>query len=228
MVEIIPAILPKSLTDLRDHLERIRGTTTLVQIDVVDGAFASNRTWPYSAPGSFEKITRGAEGLPYWEDFDFQFDLMVEHSLREAPCFIEAGGSSVVVHAASPDAHEAMVTLESLRGGDFGVAIGIALLPGATVSDLVAFEGLYDFVQIMGIKKVGFQSQPFDERTPALIQELRTTNPELVIQVDGGVSLKNARALGQAGANRLVCGSGIFAEPDPRAAYKALRTEANA
>ncbi len=79
----------------------------------------------------------------------------------------------------------------------------------------------------MGIEKVGFQGEPFDKHAIYLVERMRRRYPELIIQVDGGVSLENANALAKAGASRLIVGSAIFGEDDPIAASKALQVEAN-
>jgi ribulose-phosphate 3-epimerase len=228
MVEIIPAILPKTFNDLKNALAAVHDVAPVVQIDAVDGIFAPNKTWPYGAKGSFEKILKGDEGLPYWEDVDFQFDLMVAEPTKEVPCFVEAGASGIVIHAANPHASEALDALQSLRGGDFAVAVGVALLPSMGLPDVEPFVGLYDFVQVMGIEAVGFQGKLLDDRACMLIKKLRELYPECIIQVDGGVALENVYTLAQSGANRLVCGSAIFGAPDAGIAYQELVAGANA
>jgi len=223
-VEIVPAILPRSAADLENHLEKIRDSVPLVQIDVVDGIFAPTKTWPYVGGDEFERIVAQDEGLPFWEDFDFQFDLMVDDAAKQAERFVQAGAAGIVIHAAA-GARGALEALQESRGG---VSLGLALLPGATVDQLQMFDGLYDFVQVMGIAEVGSQGNPFDERTLALVTALRAAYPAVLIQIDGGVSLSNASALVQVGANRLVVGSSIFKTDDPLEAYKKLYTEVNA
>lgn len=224
MVEIIPAILPKSFTDLQQLLSYVQNVAMVVQIDVVDGMFAPNKTWPYVGGEEFEKIAAQDEGLPFWEDFDFQFDLMVANPQEEAERFVQAGAAGIVIHAMSQGARSALEVLQESRGS---VSLGVAILPSATVGDVQAFDGLYDFVQVMGISDVGFQGKSFDDRAFALVAMLRATYPQLLIQVDGGVSLSHTEALVQAGANKLVVGSAIFGAKDPVEAYKALYTEAN-
>ncbi len=222
---IIPAILPKSFTDLKQHLVQMQGVAPLVQVDVVDGIFAPTKTWPYTGGDEFEKIVAQDEGLPFWEDIDFQFDLMLANPKDEMERFVQTGAASVIVHAMSPGAKEALVLLQESRPI---VSVGVAFLPSAAVADVQAFEGLYDFVQVMGIAEVGSQGKPFDTQTLFLVAALRAARPELLIQIDGGVSLSNAEALVQAGANRLVVGSAIFGAKDPVDAYKALYTRVNA
>ena len=66
----------------------------------------------------------------------------------------------------------------------------------------------------MGIARIGFQGEPFDERVIEKIKEIKKHYPEMIVSVDGGVSLENAQALIEAGATRLVSGSAIFEDSD--------------
>lgn len=225
MIEIIPAILPKSYSELEEKLALVRDAAPVVQIDVVDGIFAPSKTWPYAGGEMFSSIVSQEEGFPFWEDFDFQFDCMVSHALRDARDFVSAGASSLVIHGAGRDALETLEQLQSEREGEFGVALGVALLPGDEVGVFAQYKALVDFVQVMGIAKVGFQGSEFDPRALSLVASLRQNHPELIIQIDGGVRLENARAIARAGANRLVVGSAIFSQADPKEALNALKNK---
>ena len=232
MLEIIPAILETSLTDIEGQLARVRGTAREVQLDVGDGIFVQNKTWPFTNAAQraeFDRITAQEEGLPLWEDFDFEVDLMIQSPEANALAWVSAGASRIILHAASDGAPAAARALQGARGEEniFPVKVGIALASSAQAADLEPFEGLYDFVQVMGIERVGFQGQAFDERTVALVAQLRQMYRDLTIQVDGGVTLQNARSLAQAGANRLIVGSDIFGSSDPKKEIEALRSEAN-
>ncbi len=219
-IEIVPAILPKDLEDLRTSLERVRGVVPLVQIDVVDGKFAPNTTWPYTEHGAWE--------LPMRDEFAFEVDCMIERA-SDAVRWIEGGASRIVVHAKSPDVLEALKLLQPYRTLGVATPVGVALAAHDTLKKLAEFDGLYDFVQVMGIDSVGFQGEPPDphHHELTLLRQLRTTYPKLLIQVDGAVA-PHVRELAQAGANRLVIGSAIVHAQNSRAAYQTLYTEANA
>ncbi len=228
LVEIIPAILPKSFADLTEHLENMQGITRAVQIDMVDGLFARNVTWPYNDRELFEKIVAGNEGMPLWEKFDFEFDIMAEHPDRDVESFVRAGASRIVLHSASTGAKDAALALQSFRMMlDMPTSVGIALSPSDSPSTLDSFFGLYDFIQVMGISRVGFQGEPLDESVLILIEQLRQECPDFTIQVDGGVSLENVAKLVKAGGRRLIVGSAIFSADNPIQALKDLRAEAN-
>lgn len=232
MVDIIPAVLPKNFKDLEAHLAMVRpgmSGAKMAQIDVVDGRFARNRTWPYRDESTFTKIVEDERGLPYWEEFDFQFDLMIDHPEERVMDFIHAGGSHIILHVRSGGALEAFEKVIGMReeSGAFSVRAGLALLPTAQPDELEPFEAQFDFVQVMGIERVGFQGEPFDKHAIYLIERLRSRYPELIIQVDGGVSMENANMLAKAGASRLVVGHDIFEADDPVQEIAKLRAEAN-
>ncbi|HEX8993822.1 MAG TPA: hypothetical protein VF803_01065, partial [Candidatus Paceibacterota bacterium] len=216
-------------SDIEARLEQIRGSDVpLVQLDVVDGVYARNRTWPYTdAEGKeeFARIVSQEEGLPLWDDFDYEIDLMAAHPALEVEKWVDAGAVRVVVHLDADGAREALEKLRPYRGGDdsLGIKVGVALSSTASVDELLPIEGLYDFVQVMGIERVGFQGQSFDPRCAEVIKALRAKYPDLQIQVDGGVKEDNAHILTEAGANRLVVGGAIFGSLTPRRALEELK-----
>lgn len=227
-VQIIPAVLPKSFEDLTAHVEKVRSVARLIQIDVVDGIYARNKTWPYKDRSTFDKIIVEEHGLPFWQDHDYEFDLMIEDPHLVAKEYVSAGASRIIVHANAHGAVEGIHALAELREdtGAYTITTGLALLPTMHPDVLDSFETLYDFVQVMGIDKEGFQGQSFNEQTITLIERLRHRYPELPIQVDGAVTIHNARALVVAGANRLVVGSAIFEAAEPLVAYEEILKEA--
>ncbi len=231
MIEIIPAVLAKDFKDLERQIERVRGLSKMVQIDVVDGSYARTRTWPYTDHATFEKIVEQEHGLPHWDELDFEFDLMIEDPLGELARFVQAGASSIIIHASSPGAPAALQKLVDLRedSGAFVVRAGLALRAHDGPEMLEQFEEQYDFVQVMGIEHEGRQGEPFDpdKRALYLVERLRHLYPALPLQVDGHAA-GHERELVKAGATRLVVGSALTQAKDPRAAYKQIYTRANA
>jgi ribulose-phosphate 3-epimerase len=224
MIEIIPAVLPKSVTDLEVQLAHIQDLGGTVQIDMVDGVYAKNISWPYSAAGSFDAFASGDEGIPFWREFEFQFDVMAQHPELHVEEYVRAGASSIVIHARAEGAMDALKLLQQYRGTELvPVEVGVALMAGASPELLLPFEGLYDFVQVMGIGRVGVQGEPFDERCLELIQKLRTLYPQLVIQVDGGIDMETIKKIAQAGVNRAIVGHAIVRADDPMEAITDLR-----
>lgn len=219
MVKIIPAVLPKSFSELEATLLTIKGIVSTVQVDIVDGIFAPNATWPYDEMGNieFEKILLGERTLPHKDDFDFELDLMVDDALEAADKWVRVGASRLIIHAKSRHAKEALESLQGVRGEGRGlISLGVALPSGGKAEMFAPFRNLCDSVQVMGIEKVGFQGEPFNEQSLLLIQALHEEYPQLQISVDGGVRMENISKLVNAGATRLVAGSLILSSSNPK------------
>ena len=226
--------MPKNFENLNEDLSLVSGLVPLVQIDVMDGAFVPNKTWPYmkSAPGSepagdpdFAKILHEEGGFPLWEELDFEADLMVANPGAAAKEWITAGAKRIILHVESMgDAGAAKAFVQEIknslpsRDSFFYTEIGVALNPETSNEVLEPLMEYIDFVQFMGIAKIGFQGQPFDERVLEKISRLRAAHPNVTISVDGGVNFETAKKLIEAGANRLVIGSAIFESDDIPAA----------
>jgi ribulose-phosphate 3-epimerase len=229
MVEVVPAILPKDLDDLRDKMAQVSGQAPLVQIDICDGKFVPSKTWPYVKGGmeEFEKIITEDEGFPFWDSLDLEIDLMVKRPEEVVDAWIKAGAKRLVLHIeSSPDILNTIKRLREeygiAREESFGLEIGVALdirTPNEElfeILDLIDEEGksIIDFVQFMGIDNVGFQNQEFNDQVLEKISDLRNLYQDIQISVDGGVSLDNASDLISAGATRLISGSAVFDSGD--------------
>lgn len=225
MIEIIPAILPKNLAELEESLERLRSVSRTVQIDVVDGEFAPNKTWPYTDRSDFETILSEEEGLPFWEDFNFEIDLMVANATEDALDWVKAGAARIIVHVESADDRGALEALQEFRSknGGPGIEVAIAISLGTSLEKLESLVHLVSEIQVMGIERIGFQGESFDERALARISELKGLYPTHIIGVDGGVTLLNISAIIEAGATRVAVGSAIFSSDDPEAAYREFK-----
>ncbi|MDP3958336.1 MAG: hypothetical protein Q8Q36_02640 [bacterium] len=217
MPEIIPALMPKTIEELRDKLALVRGAARYVQLDTMDGKFVPNVSFPYEAKG---KLGQMPGELPFWEDFNFEFDLMVEHPEETVGAFLSLGASRIVLHAESSEAHLLLRAIDEIR--NFDCEAGIAAGNDTPLSALEPFLYRVNFAQIMGIRRVGFQGEPFDARAISRIQELRAKYPELSISVDGGVNLETISYLAEAGADHFVVGSAVFDVGDAKGAIEAL------
>jgi ribulose-phosphate 3-epimerase len=230
MSVIVPAIIPTSKEDLEDKLARLAGIASDVQIDVVDGRFVGPASWPYAGMGAQELAAMAAneEMLPHWGQVSFDIDLMALDPEETLGAWVELGANRITIHTESTGALARLV-------GDFGVRFGHAkgFAPGLISLGLAVgldtdpailepFIEDIDYVQFMGIKKIGGQGQPFDDRAVRRVAALRRRHPEILIQVDGGVSRASAPALLSAGADRLVVGSALWKAPDLAAEYAAL------
>lgn len=211
---LVPAILPASRTDLEEKLAiaaETRGVTR-VQIDAVDGRFATPAAWPYTAPAEFQAL--GREGLPHQGRLEYEVDLMCMDAETAAGAWLTLGASRLTFHAESSVNPARLVASARRRyGGEGVVSFGLAL---NIASDLALLEPALagiNYVQFMGIKTIGRQGQPFERRVLERIRAFRARHPDMPVQVDGGVSPKNAKELVALGVSSLIMGSAFFADP---------------
>lgn len=220
MIEIIPAIMPKSFSDLSEKMSLVSGFVPMVQIDVMDGVFVPSKSWPYvkNPDPDFEYIQKEQKEFPYWQELDFEVDLMVNNAEVLAGSWIGAGAKRLIFHIESlvnsKSAIEQIKKSLPVKDSFLYTEIGIAINPDTPNEKLEPVLSQVDFVQFMGIQKIGFQGQPFDDRVLEKIIRLRTELPNVTISVDGSVNMETAPSLMDAGVNRLVIGSAIFERED--------------
>lgn len=226
MIEIIPAIIPKSFQDLQQKMSLVTGFVPLVQVDVVDGVFVPSKSWPYQkgephTDPDFAHIISEQTPFPFWEELDFEVDLMVSNPEAAAEQWILAGAKRLIVHLESvpgavSDPSVAKKVFSNIKkslptkDSVLYIEIGVAINPETPNSALEPIMEYVDFVQFMGIAKIGFQGQPFDERVLEKVSALRAALPNVTISVDGSVNEETAPRLVDVGVNRLVIGSAIF------------------
>ncbi|PJF17272.1 Ribulose-phosphate 3-epimerase [Paramicrosporidium saccamoebae] len=111
-------------------------------------------------------------------------------------------------------------TIESIRTS--GMKVGIAIKPGTPVETIMPLAALVDMVLVMTVEP-GFGGQTLLLDCLEKVRQLRQTHPELLIQVDGGVTLENLPLVIEAGANVVVAGTLIFSSPDPANVISKMR-----
>ncbi len=210
---IHPAIIPTDFEDLESKLVMVRGLTRSVQIDVCDGRLTGSPSWPYIGGDiEFKEILAQERGLPMWEDFDFEIDLMVLNPAHDYEQWIDAGSSRIIFHYREQEAATLLGLMDKTK--ERGVEVGLALHIGDSLEVLEKYRSRIDAVQLMGIERIGFQGQPFDERVLKRVKDVKAKYPDLPVSVDGGVNEDTAQSLVNAGVDRLVIGSAIFGDVD--------------
>jgi ribulose-phosphate 3-epimerase len=218
-VEIIPAIMPVSFEDLNEKYTKVKDFVQTVQIDVMDGKFVPSKDWPYvnENEGQSFVATKDCPSLPLI-DFDFEVDLMVEDPEAVIESWIKAGAKRVIIHIESiKNIEQVFLKIPS------DVEVGIALNTTTSNEEIYPLMEKIDFVQFMGIEKIGYQGQSFDERVLEKIASLREKYSRVIISVDGAVNLETAPKLIKAGANRLAVGSAIFKSSDIKETIEQLK-----
>jgi ribulose-phosphate 3-epimerase len=227
MAALIPAILPGTRAELDAKLLHLHGVTRDVQIDIVDGQFASPATWPYRVDGSGTKPEVGP--LAEVGSFKYEVDLMVRNPERIIGSWIEAGASRITVHAQSTSRlGDVIKEFEVTYGHDKGfmpnlLSLGLAVSIETDTALIEPYLDHCDYVQFMGIASIGKQGQKFDPRVLPKISAFHRAYPDMLIQVDGGVSVETAPKLLEAGASSLVIGSTLWGAPDVATRFAELR-----
>lgn len=209
---ILPAIIPKSIEDLKATLAKVAFADS-IQIDVVDGKFVENTSWPYSPKGDVEDIAHHIEGK------NIEIDLMVSDPVSAAKDWLNAGAKTLVFHIESLD--EDYSGLLNLKN-QYEFKLGLALNNDTPLKLLYPHVDSIDFVQLMGIAQIGVQGQPFDSRVLDRILTLRALYPKLTISIDGGVNLDTIETLKKTGVNRFVVGSAILNSNNPKEVYEEM------
>ena len=217
---IIPSFPPKSRSELIFKLEALKGLTRRVQIDLVDGHFAYPASFPYNVDGTHDSYFTDSHIQSLVKEFEIEIDAMVQESGTEVIPFIENGASRAILHIESMENVQA--SLDELKRCcdhdktfDVGlVRIGLALSLSTPIEKLAPYVDQVDFIQCMGIARIGVQGQPFDERVYDQITEIRKRYPGIPVQIDGGITLENAPRLLSLGVSALLVGSHLWHTED--------------
>lgn len=216
---VVPAVLPSSREDFEAKLALFieLPSVTRIQIDVVDGRFAAPASWPYTAPMELRHMVDHGELLPQLDHIAYEIDLMCFDALHAVEDWLALGASRFTFHAESAtDIARLLASARERHGHGHGlVSFGLAL---NTVSSLALIEPCLadiEYVQCMGIERIGRQGQPFDSRVLEKVRTFAARHPDIAIQVDGGISLERARELVSLGVSNLVIGSALLRASDP-------------
>ena len=229
MNEIIPAILEKNFDEIKNKLTALRGQVKCAHIDICDGVAVPSQSWPFSSGGiddyNFHKIMNEEEGMPFWDEFDFEFDLMVADAVENFDLYMKLGGKRIIFHLWENSNIEEFEHF--LEGLDMyirdNVEIGLAFKPSDDLALVSRLSAKIDFLHCMGSDKIGFQGEAFSDKALENIKFLKEKLPGVVISVDIGINLQNAKNILEAGADRLTIGSSIWKSKDSIGALQAFQ-----
>jgi len=202
---IAPSVLSADFANLQRDVEMINSSEAdWFHVDIMDGVFVPNISFGFPV---MEAIARHAKK-------PLDVHLMIVNPDQYIERFVKAGASSITVHyEACPHLHR---TVQSIH--EAGAKASVALNPHTPVELLTDILTDLDMVLIMSVNP-GFGGQQFIPNTLDKIRRLRSLanmlNPDLLIEVDGGVGLHNTPDLIHAGADVLVAGNAIFAAASP-------------
>jgi ribulose-phosphate 3-epimerase len=214
---LAPSLLSADFMKLGEELQMLEAAGAQVaHVDVMDGRFVPNITLGLPVVESLRKAT----------SLMVDCHLMIVEPLRYAAEFVKAGADWVSIHQeADPHLHRTLAAIRQAGG-----KAGVVLNPGTPVETLVDLVGDFDFVLLMSVNP-GFGGQSFIPRTLDKVKRLSSLRAQrgvpFFIQVDGGVSLKNAADLIRAGADCLVAGNAVFKAQAPKQAVAELLSQMN-
>lgn len=173
-------------------------------LDVMDGRFVPNISFGLPV---IEQITKTTDKV-------CDVHLMIVEPEKYVEAFKNAGADIISVHIeACPHLHRNIEQIKSL-----GLKAGVAINPHTPISFLTDIIADIDLVNLMSVNP-GFGGQQFIPHTIHKIKELRKMIDEkglnVLIEIDGGVTLENAASIVEAGADVLIAGSTVFKSKNP-------------
>ena len=202
---IAPSLLASDFANLQKECEMINNSAAdWYHLDVMDGVFVPNISFGIPV---IDFMNRHAKK-------PLDVHLMIVQPERYITDFKNVGANILTVHLeASTHLHR---TLQAIKAA--GMKAGVALNPHTPIAVLEDVINDIDMVCIMSVNP-GFGGQSFIENTYKKVQQLKHlieyNKSETLIEIDGGVTDKNANQLIEAGADVLVAGSYVFGSEDP-------------
>jgi ribulose-phosphate 3-epimerase len=210
---IAPSILSANFLHLGADIQMINSSQAdWFHLDVMDGRFVPNISFGLPVISAISKAATKT----------LDVHLMIVEPEKYFEDFAKAGANILSVHyEVSPHLHRSLQAIKSL-----GMKAGVAINPHTPVSLLADVIGDIDLVCMMSVNP-GFGGQRFIPATLARIEALRRfiadAAAQTLIEIDGGVTLENASAIVQVGADVLVAGNTVFSAPDPAAMIAELK-----
>jgi ribulose-phosphate 3-epimerase len=215
MVSIAPSILSSDFGRLEEEIKAVeKAGADIIHVDVMDGRFVPNIT---IGPKVVQAV-RKATSLP------IDVHLMIVEPDKYIQEFAEAGADYLTVHS------EACIhlnrTLAQIR--EHGVKAGVALNPSTPLCDLDWVWEYMDLLLIMSVNP-GFGGQEFIpncmEKISGARVEIDMRGVAVLLEVDGGIKIGNAKEAAESGADILVAGSAVFGTPDYKKTIKQFKDQ---
>jgi ribulose-phosphate 3-epimerase len=213
--EIAPSILSADFARLGEQVtEVLDAGTRVIHVDVMDGHFVPPITIGPLIVDALRELVHGRDAI-------LDVHLMIERPERHVEAFAKAGADVITIHPEStPNIHYSLKLIREL-----GCAAGVVINPGTPVEAVGPVADIVDLCLLMSVNP-GWGGQKYIPTSTERLAKLRALLPdEVVLEIDGGITLETIDAARDAGAQLFVAGSSVFGAPDATAAYKALRAK---
>lgn len=210
---IAPSILSANFGNLDKDIELINvSDADWIHLDIMDGVFVPNISFGFPIIKAIKKLTKKP----------LDVHLMIVDPDRFTLAFKDIGADILTVHLeACSHLHRNIQNIKNL-----GMKAGVAINPHTSIDSLKDIIADIDLVCLMSVNP-GFGGQKFIENTFEKIKNLKLLIEQkksaALIEIDGGVDLKNYKKLIQVGANVLVAGNTVFNSENPHKTIKLLK-----
>lgn len=214
--ELTASLICADMLNLEKDIKLLeKGGIDSLEVDVMDGIFVPR----IGLPPEIIKAVRLITKLP------ISAHMMIQDPERYAKVFTEAGAATLIIHFEST-AHVHR-TLKTIRG--YGVKVGIALNPATPLTTLEYILDDIDLVMLMAINPgiLGHKLIPAILKKIADLKIILAQQPNIKIQVDGGVTFESAAEMIKLGADILVCGSSTIFRSGERIDHNLVRLQKN-
>ncbi len=207
---ISPSILSADFADLKTDIKRVEPYVKWLHIDVMDGHFVPNISIGVPVVKSIRKAT----------NLFLDTHLMIENPIKYVDAFCDAGSDLITFHYEATK-ENTIKTIEKIK--ERNIKVGLSIKPKTTTEEIKEYINLVDMVLVMTVEP-GFGGQKFMEECAKKIPQIKkySKNPNLIIQIDGGINDKTAKICTDLGANSLVAGSYIYNSDDIKSAIEKL------